>query len=69
MLRGWRGRDPLTCLDQVANAPDSSVDLTPASDARADATKAGWLPLKGGQDVPLIWERYQPEEIEPCRTR
>lgn len=51
----WRGRD-LESKDQVANALDSFVDLTPASDAPADAVKAAWAPLLSGQEIPLIGE-------------
>lgn len=54
MLR-WRGRD-LEPKDQVANALDSTVDLTPASNAPADAVKAAWAPLLSGQTIPLIGE-------------
>lgn len=45
------------CLDQVANAPDFNVNLTPASEAPAAAVVAGWEPWKLGQAVPLIWEK------------
>lgn len=56
MLR-WRGR--LERKEQVANACDSFVDLTPASQAPAEAVKAAWLPLQPGQSIPLIGEiRY-----------
>jgi hypothetical protein len=54
MLR-WRGRD-LEPKDQVANALDSFVDLTPASEAPAAAVKAAWAPLLSGQEIPLIGE-------------
>jgi hypothetical protein len=60
----WRGRD-LDPKDQVANALDSTVDLTPVSDAAADAVKAAWAPLLSGQTIPLIGERlddYPSEE-------
>jgi hypothetical protein len=56
----WRGRG-LDCEEQVANALDSFVDLTPASDAPAAAVKAAWLPLQEGQSVPLIGERVYPD--------
>jgi hypothetical protein len=59
----WRGKD-LTCLDQVANALDSTVDLTPVSEAPAEAVYAAWAPLVSGQSVPLIWERVVDDE--PC---
>lgn len=49
--------------DQVANAPDSNVDLTPVSEAPADAVKAAWAALIPGQAVPMIGERV---DAEPC---
>ena len=55
MTLRWRGRD-LTPKDQVANALDSFVDLSPASEAPAEAVKAAWAPLLSGQEVPLIGE-------------
>jgi hypothetical protein len=71
MLRGyrWRGRDPLVCLDQVGNANDDVLDLTPVSDAPAQHVRDGWEPWFSGQAVPLIWERVEPDEVEPCRTQ
>jgi len=68
MLKRWRGRD-LTYKEQVANACDSFVDLTPVSEAPAAAVLADWLPLKQGQAIPLIWERTTPDgrpEDEGC---
>ena len=57
MLR-WRGRD-LEPKDQVANALDSFVDLTPVSEVPADEVKAAWAALLPGQEIPLIGEvRY-----------
>lgn len=64
MLRGWRGRDLLCPPDQVANGPDSGLDLTPASQAPAEAVRAGWAPLLSGQAVPLIGEDVG--YVEPC---
>ncbi len=58
MLYDWRGR----CVDQVANAPDASVDLTPASQAPAEAVRAAWAPWLSGQAVPLLWERVEPDD-------
>lgn len=55
MTLRWRGRD-LTPKDQVANAKDSFVDLTPVSEAPAEAVAAAWAPLLSGQEVPLIGE-------------
>lgn len=47
------------CAEQVANAFDDFVDLTPVDDSAADATKAGWAALlPGTDDAPLIWERF-----------
>lgn len=66
MLPRWREKD-LTCLDQVANAKDSTVNLTPASATRADAVKAAWAPWLSGQTVPLIWERVS--DAESCDDR
>jgi hypothetical protein len=60
-VRRWR-REPW-CVDQVANGPDSGLDLTPASDAPAEAVKASWAVVMPGQSVPLIGERVYDE---PC---
>lgn len=64
MLYDWRKRRG--CVDQVANAPDASVDLTPASEAPAVAVRDGWGPLRPGQAIPLLWERVPPDNIEDC---
>jgi hypothetical protein len=65
--RRLRGRKLTACPpDQVGNAKDSLVNLTPTSQARAEATRAGWAPWLSGQAVPLIWERQ--EEEDPCGT-
>lgn len=62
MFPGWRGRDwSATPCEQVANAPDTSLNLTPVSQARADATRAGWAPLQYGQTVPRLGERVPPD--------
>lgn len=59
----WRGR--VKDEEQVANAKDSFVDLTPASEAPAEAVKAAWNAWLPGQDIPLIGERrYEREEAE-----
>lgn len=55
MLR-WRGRDT-AYKEQVANACDDYVDLTPASQAPAAEVQDAWSALLPGQEVPLIWER------------
>lgn len=62
----WRGRK-LTTEEQVANACDSFVDLTPADDGPAAATEAGWAAWLPGQEVPLIWEvRHGGRQEEDC---
>lgn len=63
----WRGRD-LRPKEQVANAWDSFVDLTPVSDIAADEVKEAWAPLLSGQEIPLIGELdygFQPEVNAP----
>lgn len=61
----WRGRDGRP-KEQVANAWNSYVDLTPASDAPADAVEAAWLPMQAGQEIPLIGEdREQVRKDDP----
>lgn len=65
MIR-WRGRDA-TYKEQVANACDSFVDLTPVSDAPAAQVSTSWSALLPGQTVPLIWERtYPDDDQEEC---
>ena len=61
----WRGRQ-LTTEEQVANACDDFVDLTPASEAPAEATRANWSPLLRGQDIPLIGEIRHDYGEDPC---
>lgn len=62
----WRGRQ-LTREEQVANACDSFVDLTPASEAPAAATRSNWSALLPGQTIPLIWERtYDGFQEDDC---
>lgn len=66
--RQWRrllDRPPLCPIDQVANARDATFNLTPVSQAPADAVKAGWQPMLAGQEVPLIWERVY-DDAQPC---
>ena len=61
----WRGRD-YRPKEQVANAWDSAVNLTPASDAPADAVKSGWAAFLPGQSTPLIGEdREQVQREDP----
>ncbi len=66
-MRRWRGRD-LTPKEQVANACDSFVDLTPASDVPAELVKERWSALLSGQAIPLIGEDdgYREDPLEPC---
>lgn len=66
MTLRWRGRDYSKKPDQVANACDDFVDLTPVSEAPANAVKDAWAPLLSGQAVPLIGERSYGDEEEPC---
>jgi len=65
MIR-WRGR-ALTSEEQVANACDSFVDLTPVSEVPAAEVRSAWSALLPGQEVPLIWERtYSDGDQEGC---
>lgn len=50
--RRWRGYE-----EQVANACDRFVNLTPASPVPAMQTRSNYEALLPGQAVPLIWER------------
>jgi hypothetical protein len=64
----WRGRD-LTYKEQVANACDGFVDLTPASEAPAQQVQDAWSALRAGQEIPLIGERvdgYDCQEDDGC---
>lgn len=64
--RRWRGRE--FPKQQVANACDFFVNLTPASPAPAQAVNAAWAPLMSGQDVPLFNERTYGDDCEQgCR--
>lgn len=54
-MRRWRGRDGLR-HEQVANACDDYVDLTPASNTPAVQVKARWDALRANQAIPLIGE-------------
>ena len=67
MTLRWRGRD-YTKKEQVANACDDFVDLTPVSEAPAAAVADAWSALRTGQEVPLIGEdRYGGfDEEEEC---
>lgn len=69
MIR-WRGREERRG-EQVANARDSFIDLTPASEAAATATRDNWSALLPGQPIPLIWEetRRGRQERDECRER
>lgn len=58
----WTGPQPSADGEQVANARDDFVDLTPVSQARAEATSTNWSALLPGQEIPLIWERNHGRE-------
>lgn len=66
-MRIRRPRKP-DCPEQVFNAPDSFVDLTPVSEAPAEQTRANWSAFLPDQDVPLIWEdsRYGHQQQDDC---
>jgi hypothetical protein len=50
--RGWGGE-----CEQVGNAREDFVDLTPVSEAPAEQTRTNWAALlPGSSSVPLIWE-------------
>lgn len=67
----YSGRNPLAAylqrrrlepVDQVANRPDAKVtNLTPASEAPADAVKAAWKPVEPGQTIPMVGEQVYAE--------
>ena len=59
MIR-WRGRRHDE--EQVANAHDSFLDLTPASAIPALQVYADWAALRPGQPIPLIGEDRGREE-------
>lgn len=67
MTLRWRGRDHRK-KEQVANACDDFVDLSPASAEPATQTRSNWSALLPGQDVPLIGEdrRYGYREEDDC---
>lgn len=48
--------------EQVANANDSFVDLTPVSDLPALQVNADWAAVLPGQTIPLIGEDRGREE-------
>ena len=64
----WRGRVLYPKPEQVANACDDFVDLTPASETPAEQVRTNWSALLTGQSVPLIGERdgYYPLPEEEC---
>jgi hypothetical protein len=64
MIR-WRGRD-YSKHEQVANACDDFVDLTPASEIPAQLTRAKWDAWRPGQEIPLIGEIRYAEREEEC---
>lgn len=64
---GWRRWDPCHVMEQVFNATKPTANVTPATDIRADAVKAAWLPRLPGQAVPMIGERLA--SGGPCDDR
>jgi hypothetical protein len=68
MTLRWRGRQVHPKPEQVANACDDFVDLTPVSEAPAEQTRTNWSALLPGQTVPLIGEdrRYGYREEDDC---
>jgi hypothetical protein len=64
MLR-WRRDRGLCPPEQVVNANDDFVDLSPVSEVPAEQTRANWSATLSGQEVPLIGEdsRYGDEEV------
>lgn len=59
----WRGPQPAPCEEQIANAPDTTFDLSPVSTAAATQTTANWAATLPS-DIPFIWERrYDGEEV------
>jgi len=67
-LHRWRGHQVPVCVDQAASIDDDLIDLSPVSDAPLEDLRDKWAPLVHGLEPPLFYERYEPEEIEPCRT-
>lgn len=65
MTLRWRGRD-YGRREQVANACDSFVDLTPASQVPAETVKTNWAALLPGQEIPLIGEIRYGDREEDC---
>ena len=64
MTPRWRGRQVWPKPEQVANACDDFVDLTPVSEAAAEQTRTNWAALRAGQNIPLIGERTYVDEEE-----
>ncbi len=61
----WRGR--FGCEEQVANACDSFVDLTPVSEVPAEQVRQDWAAVLPSQPIPLIGEfRAREEDCERC---
>ncbi len=55
--REWMARRYRDCpVEQVANARNPTVNLTPVSQVPAETVRAAWAPLLSNQSVPLIWE-------------
>lgn len=60
-LPGWIPLDPSVVPDQVGNANDSLVDLTPDPTYLA-ALRSAWAPLLHGQPIPRLGERTTSDE-------
>lgn len=60
-LAAYLQRRRLEPVDQVANRPDDKADLTPVSEAPADAVKAAWKPVEPGQTIPMVGEQVYAE--------
>lgn len=58
-------RDRWCPPDQVFNRPDALADLTPVSQAPAEAVRGAWAPTLHGQAVPTLGERVC-ADAEPC---
>lgn len=65
LQRAWRAaRSPRYPIDQAINIKDSLAVLTPASEAPAVATRAGWDAVRSGQAIPLVYERVEVENAD-----
>jgi hypothetical protein len=60
-LAAYLQRRRLDPVDQVANRPDKFADLTPVSEAPAEAVRAAWKPVERGQTIPMVGEQVYAE--------